>query len=658
MQNTRKLTSFDLKILAEELDVKLKGARVQKVFSFNPTEKKEDSEMHLLIHIPTHGTHRLVIGIDRIFLTKEPILHDESSGNFALYLRKHLKSKRITGIRQHNFDRVLIIEFEDNILVCEVFAKSNLIFLDKESKILALKTRKIWSGRALKRGEEYLFPPATENIFSIDDEGFINLMKKSDKRIVSYLSSGLSLGKEYANAVCEMAKINKTDVCSALDEKQVNLLFEQIKGLISVEKKPFVLEDEDKRMIDYYPLDVPTKGKRQFKESFSDAVGQYYMQYYKILREQKEGKEEQGIIEKSERILENQAKNRRKIEDKVEKVDKTIEKIKENYGELIGILLDINNALLKIEIREVKDKILSAKKTAVDENIKIIENIDEKTKEILFDVDGIKFRFSINKTFEQNLAAYYDESKKAKAKLVRLETVQKQQEWVKEKQVETHQKTVKKIKLAEIKKEWYHKFHWFFTSGNILVIGGKTAQQNEEVIKKYAKDKDLVFHCDIAGSPFVVLKTSQVKNEATKEDLYEAAVFSAVYSRAWRVGIGAIESYWVEREQVTKKAPSGEFIGTGSFMIYGKKNIIKTVLEYAVGFVDGRLIFGPAGVIEKMTSKCVVVVPGDVLKNKLAKEIKEVLAEKLNREEKEILRQVNVNYIENSLPGLKGDIKR
>ncbi|MCK5514025.1 MAG: DUF814 domain-containing protein, partial [Deltaproteobacteria bacterium] len=196
----------------------------------------------------------------------------------------------------------------------------------------------------------------------------------------------------------------------------------------------------------------------------------------------------------------------------------------------------------------------------------------------------------------------------------------------------------------------------FWTSGYYANTVGQYG--NEEVIKKYAKEKDIVFHCDIAGSPFVVLKTSQVKTAPTKEDLHETAVFSAVHSKAWRIGIGAIESYWVNREQVTKKAPSGEYIGTGSFMIYGKKNILKTVLEYAVGFADGKLIFGPVGAIEKSTKKYIVVIPGDILKSKLVKQIKDVLAEKLNKEEKEILRQVNVNYIENSLPGLKGDIKR
>ena len=648
----RNPTSFDIKFLSGELNEKLKNARVQKVFSFIPGKRKENMEIHILLHIPSKGTHRLIISPGKIFLTKKPVVHDESSGNFALYLRKHLKSKRIIGIKQHNFDRVVIVEFEENYLVCELFGKGNIIFLDKEKNILAIRTRKIWSGRALTRGEKYIFPPESDSIFSVKKEEFAKMLKQSPKMIVAFLSAELSAGSQYANAICNMANIGKAEICSRLDEKQADSLFRQIKALTNAEKKPFVVEGENREILDFYPVKIPQAGKKQFKESFIDAVEAYCIQDCKMQEGGKAAEEEEKEVKKRDTILASQMKNKEKIEKKISKATNAINAIKQNYQVLEAILSDTNNALLKFKISEVRQKILTAKKTGKAGNINIIENIDEKTKEISFVIDGVKFKFSLNKTIEQNLALYYDELKKTKAKIERLAAVQKQQ-------AKTVEKKHKKIKAkpVQVQKQWYHRFRWFFTSNNILAVGGKTAQQNEEVIKKYAKDKDLVFHCDIAGSPFVVMKTSQAKNEPTKEDLYETAVFSAVHSKAWRVGIGAIESYWVKREQVTKKAPSGEYIGTGSFMIYGKKNIIKTVLEYAIGFADRRVIFGPVDAVQKQTGKFIVIIPGDVPKTKLAKQAKEVLAEKLNKEEKEILRLVNVNDIENALPGLSGNLK-
>jgi len=44
---------------------------------------------------------------------------------------------------------------------------------------------------------------------------------------------------------------------------------------------------------------------------------------------------------------------------------------------------------------------------------------------------------------------------------------------------------------------------------------------------------------------------------------------------------------------VSKKAPSGEYISKGSFMVYGKKNIIKTELKLGIGFKGGAILPGP-----------------------------------------------------------------
>ena len=62
----------------------------------------------------------------------------------------------------------------------------------------------------------------------------------------------------------------------------------------------------------------------------------------------------------------------------------------------------------------------------------------------------------------------------------------------------------------------------------------------------------------MAGSPFFVIKTKGVKvEEAT---LNETAQATASYSRAWKAGIAAAEVFFVNPEQVSKKAKPGEFI--------------------------------------------------------------------------------------------------
>ena len=51
-------------------------------------------------------------------------------------------------------------------------------------------------------------------------------------------------------------------------------------------------------------------------------------------------------------------------------------------------------------------------------------------------------------------------------------------------------------------RNWYEKFRWFFTSGGKLVIGGKSAEQNEEVLKAHLDRDDLIMHTKQAGSLF------------------------------------------------------------------------------------------------------------------------------------------------------------
>ena len=59
------------------------------------------------------------------------------------------------------------------------------------------------------------------------------------------------------------------------------------------------------------------------------------------------------------------------------------------------------------------------------------------------------------------------------------------------------------------KREWYEKFHWFFSSEGFLCVGGKDATSNEVIIKKHLEKNDLVLHTDMAGSPFLSSRTGR-----------------------------------------------------------------------------------------------------------------------------------------------------
>ena len=75
------------------------------------------------------------------------------------------------------------------------------------------------------------------------------------------------------------------------------------------------------------------------------------------------------------------------------------------------------------------------------------------------------------------------------------------------------------------------KFREFKTSSGKIVLAGRNAENNEELVKQAGKE-EIVLHTGLPGSGFVNIKAD--KKEITKQDIKEAAVFCARYSQDWR----------------------------------------------------------------------------------------------------------------------------
>jgi hypothetical protein len=116
-----------------------------------------------------------------------------------------------------------------------------------------------------------------------------------------------------------------------------------------------------------------------------------------------------------------------------------------------------------------------------------------------------------------------------------------------------------------------------------LCIGGKNAQQNEILIKKYLGGDDLYFHGDVVGASSIILKSGG--KEVPPATIEECGAMALCISRCWDDGV--IQPVWhVSSDQVSKSAPSGEYLKTGSFVVRGKKNYVEAHrLEYGVGIL-------------------------------------------------------------------------
>jgi len=238
----------------------------------------------------------------------------------------------------------------------------------------------------------------------------------------------------------------------------------------------------------------------------------------------------------------------------------------------------------------------------------------------------MEIELSLKKSIEENASIYFDKSKKAKKKLdgARKKLVQFQNELESllskkaEEKVkwEEEQEELERQAERKAKQPYYHKFRWFFTSDGFLVIGGRDATTNDIVIKKHADKDDWVFHTDMRGSPFFVIKAEGKK--VGKASMQEVADATCTFSRAWRMGMQTQQVFYVKPNQCEKGS-----LPKGAFLIVGKTNYMQNKINCAVGITkDGDIMSGPVEAIKKHCKDYVQVQQGNNKTSAVAKNIK------------------------------------
>ncbi len=159
-------------------------------------------------------------------------------------------------------------------------------------------------------------------------------------------------------------------------------------------------------------------------------------------------------------------------------------------------------------------------------------------------------------------------------------------------------------------------YRWFFTSNNVLVIGGKSDNQNELVIRNFLRPNYTIMHTTLPGSPFMIIQS----NTPTKKDLEETAVVCACFSHQWKIGKKKIEIDTFKGENIYKT----KSMKIGTFGIKSKKKTIKVKPELALIIQKGKLRAVPKTTKEK---KLVEIKQGKLTKeqaaDKIAKKIKD-----------------------------------
>ncbi len=631
------MSSIDVSAAVRELQ-SLIGARIDKVYQHTY------DEIRLQLYARAAGRSDLVIEAGkRLHLTAYPRASPKTPSSFAMLLRKHISGGRIAEIKQHDFDRVIEIAIErggkKNYLIIELFSKGNVILLDENRKIILPLHSMSFQNREVKQGREYEYPPPQLNPLELKKSDLEQLLKQSERDLVRTLASRLNLGGLYAEEVCLRADLDKAKAAKTLGVDELERLFNTIRELLTLliegKFKPHIVI-KDGIEIDVLPLELLQyrEYEKKYHPTFNAALDEYFtkLAMKKIEAEAKRTKEEELSILK--RMLDQQEEAiKRLLEEEKQCIEKG-ELIYSNYEAIEALLSQIKEARRKkIDWEEIKRTFTKVK------------GVKQAEEEIVIELEGREIELNINYSLPQNASKYYEQAKKIRekregAEAALADTKKKiAEEEAREEILEIDLVPRRRIKR---KKHWYDGFRWFISSDGYLIVGGRDAETNEELVKKYMQKEDLFFHAQVHGAPAVLVKTEG--REVPESTLREAAQFSVSYSNVWKAKQFAGDCYWVRPDQVSKTPESGEYITKGAFVIRGERNYF---YDIAVGIAIGveideetRIIAGPPSAVKAKSKYYVELLPGDMDQNEAAKKIAAMLLQIAREEDRHIVKAI------------------
>jgi predicted ribosome quality control (RQC) complex YloA/Tae2 family protein len=552
---------------------------------------------------------------------------------FAMLLRKHLDGGRVLGISQAGLQRIICIDVgKQNTtfhLIIELFDDGNLLLCNDAWKIIQPLRPHRFRERNIIAGATYRFPPADPATFT--SEEFSLFLKNDERDVVRALAVGAMLGGKYAEYLCRRAGVEKSIPAAKADSGRLYL---ELQALILRAEEGIAPVLAGKECL---PFPDDAGGEGGSIGSFNEALDRFYPG---IPSSPGEATPAARGLSKEERIRQRQAEILAKYEQKVVRTEKLAAMMYESYPQLQEIITVLDDASRKMSWQEIEQVLQSGKSGPAKRIISV--NPAEASVEV--DI-GERVTLHVHESLDANIGRYFTAIKKLRKKIAGAKAAM-DRPVISQKKVRTT--------TPVMKKRWFHRFRWFNTSDGVLVLGGKDASQNEELVKKYMEGGDRFVHADVHGASVVI-----VKGATTRMD--EVVQFAASYSGAWRSVHATADVYAAVPSQVSKTPESGEYVSRGSFVIRGEREYYRDVpLAAAIGLQrepELAVIGGPPAAVAKKTDLFLVLKPGTFEPNDTAKKVLRMLRERVGEEEAKSLKAVlNTDQIAAFVPPGGSDI--
>lgn len=530
---------------------------------------------------------------------------------FAMLLRKYLAGGRITDIRQQGLQRTIIIDVRKSEqlfhIIIEVFDEGNIILCNEDLSIIQPLTRQRFKDRDVLPGAVYVFQPP--DVSSLSKEEFAERLAGDDRDIVRSLAVGSFLGGRYAEYIVSTTGVDKNILAKDVDASVVYNAIHTLLDTVRTHPRPVLSKSG------CHPIPFGNEEEGSF-DSFNAALAVFYPLAPPVKKQ-----EEKKRVSREDRIRHQQEEAIEKFKKNITRNEELAALIYEHYGFVSEIITTLSKAS---ESRSWQDIEEILKKDTTGSGKKIIR-VFPADAAVELDLSR-PVKIFVHESIDQNAGRYYDQVKKFKKKLTGAKAAMER---------EVQQVRTRKVQYQRPKKRWFDRFRWFYTSDQVLVIGGRDAGQNEELIRKYLEGGDTFVHADVHGASVVVVK-------GKTDVMEEVAQFAAVYSGAWRAGFASADVYAARPDQVSKTAESGEYLSRGSFVVRGERQWYRDVpLEVVIGLQKTpltRIIGGPASSITRICDLYVALRPGTFEPNDIAKKVVRSLRDRLSADDQKALK--------------------
>ncbi|MDX8550430.1 NFACT family protein [Methanospirillum sp. J.3.6.1-F.2.7.3] len=530
---------------------------------------------------------------------------------FAMLLRKYLAGGRITDIRQQGLQRTIIIDVRKSEqlfhIIIEVFDEGNIILCNEDLSIIQPLTRQRFKDRDVLPGAVYVFQPP--DVSSLSKEEFAERLAGDDRDIVRSLAVGSFLGGRYAEYIVSTTGVDKNILAKDVDASVVYNAIHTLLDTVRTHPRPVLSKSG------CHPIPFGNEEEGSF-DSFNTALAAFYPLAPPVKKQ-----EEKKRVSREDRIRHQQEEAIEKFKKNITRNEELAALIYEHYGFVSEIITTLSKAS---ESRSWQDIEEILKKDTTGSGKKIIR-VFPADAAVELDLSR-PVKIFVHESIDQNAGRYYDQVKKFKKKLTGARAAMER---------EVQQVRTRKVQYQRPKKRWFDRFRWFYTSDQVLVIGGRDAGQNEELIRKYLEGGDTFVHADVHGASVVVVK-------GKTDVMEEVAQFAAVYSGAWRAGFASADVYAARPDQVSKTAESGEYLSRGSFVVRGERQWYRDVpLEVVIGLQKTpltRIIGGPASSITRICDLYVALRPGTFEPNDIAKKVVRSLRDRLSADDQKALK--------------------